>query len=233
MVNINKHKFFLLQILKDIYSDIELASCLGFKGGTALMFFYDLPRFSVDLDFNLLDITKEKIIYEKVRRILLKYGKIYDEAMKFYGPIIVLDYGVGERKLKVEISNRQWSNHYEIKNLLGINMKVMVASDMFAHKLCAMLDRNEITNRDIFDTWFFMNNRTAINKAIVEERIGMTLAEYIQQCIEQLEAMSDKGMLNGLGELMDEDMKRFVRTKLRTETVSLLKFYKEFPVFLE
>jgi hypothetical protein len=46
MVNINKHKFFLLQILKDICSDIELGSCLGFKGGTALMFFYDLPRFS-------------------------------------------------------------------------------------------------------------------------------------------------------------------------------------------
>lgn len=60
MVNINKHKFFLAQILKDIYSDIELANCLGFKGGTALMFFYDLPRFSVDLDFNLLDLAKEK-----------------------------------------------------------------------------------------------------------------------------------------------------------------------------
>jgi len=233
MVNINKHKFFLLQILKDICSDIELASCLGFKGGTALMFFYDLPRFSVDLDFNLLDIVKEKIIYEKVRNILLKYGKIYDEAIKFYGPIIVLDYGVGERKLKVEISNRQWNNHYEIKNLLGINMKVMVASDMFAHKLCAMLDRNEITNRDIFDTWFFMKNRTAINKAIVEERMEMNFAEYVQQCIDQLETMSDKGMLNGLGELMDEEMKKFVRTKLRTETISLLKFYKEFPVLSE
>jgi len=34
MVSIHKHKFFLLQILKDIYSDIELANCLGFKGGT-------------------------------------------------------------------------------------------------------------------------------------------------------------------------------------------------------
>jgi len=43
MVSINKHKFFLMQILKDIYSDIELANCLGFKGGTVLMFFYDLP----------------------------------------------------------------------------------------------------------------------------------------------------------------------------------------------
>ena len=230
MVNINKHKFFLMQILKDIYSDIELANCLGFKGGTALMFFYDLPRFSVDLDFNLLNPAKEKTVYEKVRTILSKQGKIFDEAMKFYGPIIVLDYGIGERKLKVEISNRQWNNRYEIKNLLGINMQVMVASDMFAHKLCAMLDRGEVTNRDIFDSWFFMQKQTPINKDIVETRMEMPLADYIQKCIGHLESMSDRGMLNGLGELMDEDIKKFVRSKLRTETISLLRFYKEFPI---
>jgi len=230
MVNINKHKFFLMQILKDIYSDIELANCLGFKGGTALMFFYDLPRFSVDLDFNLLNPAKEKTVYEKVRTILSKQGKIFDEAMKFYGPIIVLDYGIGERKLKVEISNRQWNNRYEIKNLLGINMQVMVTSDMFAHKLCAMLDRGEVTNRDIFDSWFFMQKQTPINKDIVETRMEMPLADYIQKCIGHLESMSDRGMLNGLGELMDEDIKKFVRSKLRTETISLLQFYKEFPI---
>jgi hypothetical protein len=141
-----------------------------------------------------------------------------------------LDYGIGERKLKVEISKRQWDNHYEIKNFLGINMQVMVASDMFAHKLCAMLDRGEVTNRDIFDSWFFMQKQTPINKDIVETRMAMPLANYIQKCIEYLESMSDRGMLNGLGELMDEDIKKFVRSKLRTETISLLQFYKEFPI---
>lgn len=194
------------------------------------MFFYDLPRFSVDLDFNLLDLAKEKTVYEKMRKILLKYGKIFDEAMKFYGPIIVLDYGVGERKLKIEISNRQWDNHYERKNLLGINMQVMVAPDMFAHKLCALLDRGELTNRDIFDSWFFMQKQTPINKEIVETRMGMPLADYIQKCIDHIESMSDRGILNGLGELMDEDMKKFVRKRLRVETISLLRFYKEFPI---
>ncbi len=194
------------------------------------MFFYGLPRFSVDLDFNLLDSAKEKTVYEKVRKILLKYGKIIDEAMKFYGQIIVLDYSVGERKLKIEISNRQWDNHYERKNLLGINMQVMVAPDMFAHKLCALLDRGELTNRDIFDSWFFMQKQTPITKEIVETLMEMPLADYMQKCIDHLESMSDRGILNGLGELMDEDMKKFVRTKLRTETISLLRFYKEFPI---
>ena len=230
MVNYNRHKILLLQILKDIYSDIELSGCLGFKGGTALMFFYDLPRFSVDLDFNLLDLTKEKAVYEKVRTILLNYGDIFDEAMKFNGPILVLDYGIGERKLKVEISNRQWDNQYEIKNMLGLNIKVMVAPDMFAHKLCALLDRREVTNRDIFDLWFLMQKKTPINKIIVETRMVMPLEAYIKKCIDRLESMSDRGMLNGLGDLMDEEMKKFVRSKLRSETISLLRFYKDFPI---
>jgi predicted nucleotidyltransferase component of viral defense system len=219
----------MTQILKDIYSDIELANYLAFRGGTALMFFYELPRFSVDLDFNLID-GKEDIVYEKVRKILLKYGKIFDEAKKFYGIIIVLDYAVGDRKLKVEISNRRYENHYEIKNLLGINIKIMSLQDMFSHKLCALLDRNAVTNRDIFDCWFFMQKQVPINQAIVEIRMNMPLAEYLQKCIEQIESMSDKGLLNGLGELMDNNMKKFVRTKLRTEFLALLKFYKEFPI---
>lgn len=91
----NRHKFLMMQILKDIYSDALLASVLGFKDGTALMFFYQLPRFSVDLDFNLLDTDKQEEVFRRVREILLKYGKIHDEAIKFYGPLLVLDYGAG------------------------------------------------------------------------------------------------------------------------------------------
>jgi predicted nucleotidyltransferase component of viral defense system len=233
MVDLNKHKFFLLQILKDIYTDIEIASSLGFKGGSALMFFYDLPRFSVDLDFNLLDIGIEKKVYEKVRTILLKYGSIDDEAMKFYGPVIVLNYGYGERKLKVEISNRQWNDRYEIKNLLGIEMKVMEAPHMFAHKLCALLDRSEITSRDIFDSWFFMQRRTLLSKSTVENRMQIPLDQYLQECINLLETIPDRKLLFGLGELMDDEMKKFVRTKLRSETISLLRLYKEYPLLSE
>ena len=231
MVDINKHKFFLVQLLKAIYSDIELAGNLGFKGGTALMFFYDLPRFSVDLDFNLLHLEKENLVYEKIKNIVLKHGKIFNEAKKFYGPVIVLDYGTGERKLKVEISNRIFNDRYETKNLLGINMKVMVKQDMFAHKLCTLLDREVMANRDIFDCWFFMKNQTPVNKEIVEFRMEMPFREYIQKCIEKLESIKNKRILHGMGDLMEEDLKKFVRTKLRTETLELLRFYQKFPIF--
>lgn len=230
MVDINRHKFILLQILKDIYSDIELGNYLGFKGGTALMFFHGLPRFSVDLDFNLLDEGKKDLVYEKIREILLKYGTIHDEAKKYFGLLLVLTYGFGERKLKVEISNRIYDDEYKIVNLLGISVRVMVPEDMFAHKLCALFDRKIIAPRDIFDCWFFAQIQTPVNRRIVESRMNMPLDEYLQKCIGKLESMKDNVLLLGLGELTDDEMKKFVRTRLRSEVIGLLRFYKEYPV---
>lgn len=230
MIDLNKHKYFLLQILKEIYTDIELANYLGFKGGTALMFLYNLPRFSVDLDFNLLNADAKDLVYEKIKAIVLKHGTIHDEAKKHFGSIIVLSYGKGERKLKIEISNRVFEDHYELKDFLGIQLKVMVLQDLFAHKLCALLDRNELTNRDVFDIHFLLTKRTAINKQIVESRMKMPLSDYLQQCIDSIEKLSDKGMLYGLGELTDKETKTFVRNQLRTETIELLKIFQAFPI---
>ena len=230
MIDINKHKFYLVQLLKDIYSDAELANCMGFKGGTALMFFYELPRFSVDLDFNLLLPEKSGQVYKKLQKIVQKYGKIHDEAQKFHSDVLVLDYGATERKLKIEISNRQFNDEYELKNLLGINIKVLTLSNMFSHKLCALLDRNTLINRDIFDCWFFMNRQTPINETIVVQRMGKSLSEYLQECIDTLENLPKKSLLDGLGELVDPELKTFVRTKLRAEVITLFKFYKSFPI---
>ena len=219
----------MLQLLKDIFSDSLLSSVLAFKGGTAAMFFYQLPRFSTDLDFNLLDVEKEAAVYDRLRKIVLKYGNIHDEAIKHFGIVIVLDYGIGERKLKIEISNRQFQNHYEVRNYLGLQMRVMVKEDMFAHKLCALLDRTEITSRDVFDCWFFLKDRTAINKAIVESRMGMPLAEYLDKCIVSVRDISEKSLISGLGELTEGDIKDFVCHGLKDELISLLTMFQAFP----
>ncbi len=231
MLDINRHKFFLVSVLKDIYSDIELATSLGFKGGTAQILFYDLPRLSVDLDFNLLSQDKSTVVFKKIKSILLKYSTIRDEAEKYFGLLLVLDYGAFERNLKVEISNREFPDSYEIKNYLGITMNVMVKPDMFAHKLCALLDRNILTNRDIFDIYYFMNQKTPVNKIIIEKRTGSEFGEYIDLCIAKVESVNSRSLLNGLGELVDVGLKEFVKTKLKTDTLQLLRIYREFPLF--
>ena len=75
------HKTILLQILKEIYTDTALGPVLGFKGGTAAYLFYDLGRFSVDLDFDLLDETRENYVFEKTEKILTCLGKIKERKI--------------------------------------------------------------------------------------------------------------------------------------------------------
>lgn len=231
-LDINKHKFFLLQILKEIYSDSELSVILGFKGGTAHMLFYELPRFSVDLDFNLLQKDKIDEVYEKIRNIVLTFGSIRDEAVKHFGLIFVLDYGIHERNLKIEISSRLFPDSYEVRNYLGISMKVMTKSDLFTHKLCALTDRKQIAGRDIFDLYFFLKDKTPLNNSLFEMRMKIDFNVFIDNCISTIERTSASVILNSIGQLVKDDIKIFVKTQLKNETLQLLKFFKEFPIYI-
>lgn len=219
----SKHKNVLLQVLKDIYSDTTIAPHLGFKGGTAALLFYNLDRDSVDLDFDLLDESKEQSVFEKIQRIVASYGKMVDSRVKRFNLVNIISYDAKSQNIKVEINRRNFGSKYDLKNLLGISMLVMVREDMFAHKLMAMHERIGKTSRDIYDVWFFLKNNWPINQEIVEQRSDMSFKELLQKSAEQLEKMDNKNILVGLGEFLTESKKDWVRAKLRTETIFLLK----------
>ncbi len=228
-MDINKHRYYLTQVLLAIFRHPELCKLLAFKGGTSLMLFHGLTRFSTDLDFTLLDTTKSKYVYKEFHRLLLKFGTIDDEAMEFYGLILVLNYGKDERMLKVEVSNREYPNHYEIRTLLGTDIRVMTLPDMFAHKLCALGER--ITPRDIYDVWFFLQKRTAINEEIVRMRTNMSVSEYAQQCANKVREYSSRILMQGIGDvLMDNQSKNFARKQLIPETASALELFATYPL---
>jgi len=222
-----KHKNILLQILKDIYSDPAIAPFLGFKGGTAAFMFYDLNRNSVDLDFDLLDESKEQIIFDKIQKIVVSYGKVVDSRIKRFNLLTVISYDEKSQNIKVEVNRRDFGSKYELKNLLGISMLVMVKEDMFANKLMAMYERIGKTSRDVYDVYFFAKNNWPINKKLVEERAKMSFKDVLVKCIELLEKMDNKHILDGLGEMLTESQKDWARAKLRTETIFLLKAWLE------
>jgi len=221
--DISTHKTILFQILKDIYSDTRIAPFLGFKGGTAALMFYGLDRFSVDLDFDLLDEAQEEVVFERVANIIGKYETIREANRKQFGLFFVLSYEHAARHVKVEINQRQFGSRYEVKTYLGVSMLVMVPEDIFAHKLVAMHERIGTTSRDIYDVWFFLQNRFPINRGIVQERSGMTLDEFLQACIRQLEKVSNRRILDGIGELITPSQKDWAKAKLREDTIALLK----------
>ena len=82
------HNKILLQILKEIFTDTSIAAVLGFKGGTAAYLFYNLDRFSVDLDFDLLEESKEDYVFERVIKIVKKYGIIKESYKKRFNLFI-------------------------------------------------------------------------------------------------------------------------------------------------
>ncbi|MDK2948960.1 MAG: hypothetical protein PWQ56_125 [Patescibacteria group bacterium] len=219
----SKHKNILLQILKEIYSDTSIAHCLGFKGGTAAMLFYDLPRPSVDLDFDLLDEAKEKDVFDKINKIAGGYGKITSSYMQKSNLKNVISYDPKAQNIKIEVNRRQFGSKYELKTFLGVSMQVMVKEDMFAHKLMAMYERIGKTSRDIFDVEYFAKNDWPINKEIVENRSQMEYSKLLEKCIEKLEAMDNKHILDGLGELLSDSQKDSVRAKLRNDAIFSLK----------
>ena len=225
-LNTDTHKDILIKILKDIYENPNIGPDLGFKGGTAAMLFYDLPRFSVDLDFDLLDDSKTDYIFEQVETILKTYGTVKKADKKRYNLFYLLSYDnkiKDAQNIKVEINRRNFGSKYKDKQYLGITLKVMVQEDMAAHKLVAMYERMGEANRDIFDVWYFLNNGWPVNKKIVETRTNVSYKEFLQQCITALEKLDDRSILSGLGELLNAKQKAWVKTKLRTDTIFLLK----------
>ncbi len=230
-IDYSKHKNILLQILKDIYSDTSIAPYLGFKGGTAALMFYDLPRNSVDLDFDLLvpseigglDESKKFEVLEKVSSIAKEYGTVVTSHIKRFNLLHIISYDPKAQNIKIEINRRQFGSRYEMKTLLGISMLVMVQEDMFAHKLMAMYERIGKTSRDVFDVNYFAKNNWSINRKIVEQRSGMSFKETVEKCIAMLEKMDNKHILDGLGELLSDSEKDSARAKLKSDTLFQLK----------
>lgn len=229
-LDVATHKNILVRILKDIYGDAELGPILGFKGGTAAYLFYNLGRFSTDLDFDLLSAQKAEHVFSRLKAILEDYGALKEAVQKRFSLLLVLSYAgkaSGATNIKVEVNRRAFGSRYEVKSYLGIAMKAMVKEDMTAHKLVAMFERIGRANRDVFDVWFFLKNNWPINEKIVEARTGVPFKVFLTKATAALEKVPNRNILDGVGELLDEQQKTWAREHLKEETLFLLKLQLE------
>ena len=224
MLDKNKHEIIFKNILKDIYGDRLLAPILGFKGGTACYLFYDLPRFSTDLDFNLLNLEIIDEVFNKIKNILGKYGEIVKADKKRNTLFFLVRYQKDRQAVKVEISLRSNNDNYEIKNLLGISVLTMIKEDIFAHKLVAIMERQATANRDLFDINYFLNKMWDINEEIIKARTGDTLKKHLKNLIEFVEIkVSTQNILDGLGEILEENQKNSIKATLKRDLLFNLK----------
>ncbi|MDA1337868.1 MAG: nucleotidyl transferase AbiEii/AbiGii toxin family protein [bacterium] len=219
MFDIEKHKVNLTNLLVRFYKDSNIATSLGFKGGTACYFFYDLPRFSVDLDFDLINLSKiQHVDIEKLKlsieETILKDYEILDSSDKHNTLFWLVSYEKGGRHIKVEISTRDYPNSYEYRNFYGTTINVLKIGDIIAHKLVAIQDRKSTANRDIFDTQYFLSSKyfDEVNYEIVKFRTGLDKKEFLSQLLDFIEKYKPKSVLDGLGELVTNQQKDWIRS---------------------
>jgi hypothetical protein len=218
----------LSKVLVAIYKDQFLWTILGFKWGTCAMFFYGLPRLSVDLDFDILrQIDKNSVeeIIHSLRKILVNFWKITDFARKQNTILFEIRYQNDERRLKVEISTRWKSWSFYVKNFLWENIYIMNETDLFSNKLITLLNRKAITNRDIFDIQFFFSKWVKINEKIIVDFTWKGVKIYLQEVKKFIQNYDFWKILYGLWEVLDEKQKSFAKTKMKDEILGYLEFY--------
>lgn len=233
MLNKEKHRLIMGEIVREIYTDTTLAPLLGFKGGTCAYFFYGLTRFSVDLNFDLL--TEDESVYgdvlSKITKIASEYGEILDATIKRFTIFVLLSYGKGEQHIKIEISIRNVLKnrrvYYELHDFAGISALVAKKDYSFAMKLVALTQRRELVMRDVYDIYFFGKNMWDIDVEIIKDRTGKSLSDYFDECVTAIENIENNRALEGLGELVDNKQKDWIRNNLKKEAIFQLRNYRE------
>lgn len=184
------HKSWLYKILIEIADNNFLASQLRFKGGTAAAMLGYIERFSVDLDFDLVDssnLAKTRANLEKVFKKL--HLKIDDQSSKT--PQYFLKYEnlpLERNTIKLDVNfPPPKSNDYEARRFTEIDRIIycQTIETMFANKLVALKARYDsnksIAGRDLFDVWSFFLNGFGFKNEIIEERTGKTATQYLAE----------------------------------------------------
>lgn len=229
MLQVSKHREVMYNILRDIFSG-PYASHMAFKGGTLCYFIHHLDRFSTDLDFDLIrGVVDEAGFLDAMESLLRQHGKIKEKVKKRHTFFFLLSYGETDMNIKIEINTRIWkSNRYEMVNFFGLEMLAMDRATIFANKLVAVTDRKKVVNRDLYDIFFFFRHLFSVNEAVIQERTGKSLKEYLSELPAYIwKHVTKKSILTGLGEVLDAKQKVFVKERLLDELLGVIRFQIE------
>ncbi len=152
----------------DKLNSIRILDSLCFGGGTMLRLCHNLNRYSTDMDFWLLSLTKNqdsKLVFTKIKKLLSENYSVIDAYNK--RNTILFEFRASDitRSLKIEIRNEipdypdkdfKWEkkiafSKYSTKQVM---VKGLTLEQMMKNKVNALLSRKLI--RDCFDMEFLL-----------------------------------------------------------------------------
>jgi predicted nucleotidyltransferase component of viral defense system len=174
---LNIMREYLQAYILRIMHDEGVFRTTAFLGGTALRFLYNLPRFSEDLDFSLVNKAGYKFIelIRKVKEELILAGyavtvsyketkTVNDAFVKFDG--LMYEAGISPLKaqrfsIKIEIDTNPPDGAVVTTDIVNkyfpISFLSYDVSSLFAGKLNALLCRKYTKGRDFFDLGWYLS----------------------------------------------------------------------------
>ena len=169
---------------------------LAFHGGTSLRFLYDIPRYSEDLDFALelhseaydfraylqqivRDFSSEAYVVDvklnektAVHKAFVRFrGLLHDLGLSGYPEEVLA--------IKIEVDTNPPSHAglmvTPLNKHVPLNLQHHDPATLFAGKLSAILQRDYLKGRDIYDLWWYLNQPSWPEPNL----------EYLNQCLQQ------------------------------------------------
>lgn len=171
-------------ILNSVYKH-NLGKLMFFTGGTALRFFYNMPRFSEDLDFDTPGLNHKDFdaILDSIRKGLTSEGFSVNISSKQRGDILIAElyfkdlmntYGLTDKRgmdvmIKIEVYKPSWNLRSQsgVLSLYGYNFSFIALEKdyLLSEKLLALFNRRR--GRDIYDTLFMLKKKFPFNEDVL------------------------------------------------------------------
>jgi uncharacterized protein len=191
----NAEKDYLLELILFSLSDIRRE--LVFKGGTALYKFYNLNRFSEDLDFDVVDqrLDIEKLITRVLRSLeligmkrtlheiashgnetnirLVIRGPLYDGSKPSMSRISI---NLSRREQPQTMHDRLLTASYP--NIPSFEVNVLDEREIAAEKVGCIMTREK--PRDVYDLWFLSKRGVSLDLMIIQRKLRIYQLHFTQ-----------------------------------------------------
>jgi len=204
MQDLIKQEQFELEVLDRLKSG-RFLDRLVFGGGTMLRLCFGLDRYSIDLDFWLLNTGAYQEWFADLQSFLSRFYEIRDAADKFYTLVVELKSSDYPRSLKLEmrkdikIAGTERAIAYSRFSPLQVYVRIIPLEDMMTSKIDAFLQRKEI--RDAYDLEFLA--KRGVKAAISHEKAARVLTT--------VDALTSQDYNVKLSSLIEADQRAYYR----------------------
>lgn len=207
-------EFIQITFLNNLYSYPE-AKKLVFKGGTALRFFTNSPRFSEDLDFTS-NLSQEEIILltnKVIKSLKTDFDDIEIKNMESISGIsrkIYVGTDISSQKLTIKLD---FSEREEVINskigIIKTNLPIISTTpiiyldpeEIFAEKIRAISTRNK--GRDLFDLWFLIQNNYKPSMDLIQKKLDFYKEKFNKNEItKKVSEWDEKQLINDINKFL-------------------------------